>query len=95
MAWSFRPVSSPASPIAGITFELSAIAAVVIGGTSLSGGKGGILGTLVGAIFIATLINGLVILNVSSFWQQVIMGLVVLVAVGIDQYRKRLASGRV
>jgi ribose transport system permease protein len=82
-------------PIAGITFELSAIAAVVIGGTSLSGGKGGILGTLVGAIFIATLINGLVILNVSSFWQQVIMGLVVLGAVGIDQYRKRLASGRV
>lgn len=82
-------------PIAGITFELSAIAAVVIGGTSLSGGKGGILGTLVGAIFIATLINGLVLLNTSSFWQQVIMGLVVLIAVGIDQYRKRLASGRV
>jgi ribose transport system permease protein len=82
-------------PIAGITFELSAIAAVVIGGTSLSGGKGGILGTLVGAIFIATLINGLVILNVTSFWQQLIMGLVVLAAVGIDQYRKRLASGRV
>ena len=82
-------------PIAGITFELSAIAAVVIGGTSLSGGKGGILGTLVGAIFIATLINGLVILNVTSFWQQLIMGLVVLGAVGIDQYRKRLASGRV
>ena len=81
-------------PIAGITFELSAIAAVVIGGTSLSGGKGGILGTLVGAIFIATLINGLVILNVSSFWQQVIMGLVVLAAVGIDQYRKRLSAGR-
>jgi ribose transport system permease protein len=81
-------------PIAGITFELSAIAAVVIGGTSLSGGKGGILGTLVGAIFIATLINGLVILNVSSFWQQVIMGLVVLAAVGIDLYRKRLSAGR-
>lgn len=81
-------------PVAGITFELSAIAAVVIGGTSLFGGKGGILGTLVGAIFIATLINGLVILNVSSFWQQVIMGLVVLAAVGIDQYRKRLAAGR-
>lgn len=81
-------------PVAGITFELSAIAAVVIGGTSLFGGKGGILGTLVGAIFIATLINGLVILNVTSFWQQVIMGLVVLAAVGIDHYRKRLAGGR-
>lgn len=79
-------------PIAGITYELSAIAAVVIGGTSLFGGKGNILGTLVGAVFIATLLNGLVILNVSSFWQQVFMGLVVLAAVGIDQYRKRLAA---
>jgi ribose transport system permease protein len=81
-------------PVAGITFELSAIAAVVIGGTSLFGGKGSILGTLVGAVFIATLLNGLVIMNVSSFWQQVVMGLVVLAAVGIDQYRKRLAAGR-
>lgn len=79
-------------PIAGITYELSAIAAVVIGGTSLSGGKGNILGTLVGALFIATLLNGLVILNVSSFWQQVFMGLVVMGAVGIDQYRKRVAA---
>lgn len=75
-------------PVAGISFELSAIAAAVIGGTSLSGGVGKVEGTLVGAIFIAMLQNGLVILNVSSFWQQVIMGLVVLVAVGIDKYRK-------
>lgn len=80
-------------PVAGITYELSAIAAVVIGGTSLMGGKGGIIGTLVGAVFIATLLNGLVINNVSSFWQQVFMGVVVLGAVGIDQYRKRIAAG--
>jgi ribose transport system permease protein len=78
-------------PVAGITFELSAIAAVVIGGTSLSGGIGGVLGTLVGAVFIATLLNGLVILNVSSFWQQVLMGIVVLAAVVIDKYRKQLS----
>jgi ribose transport system permease protein len=77
-------------PVAGITYELSAIAAVVIGGTSLSGGVGGILGTLGGAIFIATLMNGLVILNVSAFWQQVLMGIVVLAAVAIDKYRQRV-----
>lgn len=81
-----------AQPVAGITFELSAIAAVVIGGTSLFGGIGGVVGTLVGAIFIATLLNGLVILNVTSFWQQVLMGLVVLAAVAIDKYRKRLSG---
>jgi ribose transport system permease protein len=78
-------------PVAGISFELSAIAAVVIGGTSLYGGKGSVIGTLVGAIFISTLLNGLVILNVIAFWQQVIMGIVVLAAVIIDKYRQQLA----
>jgi len=76
-------------PVAGINFELSAIAAAVVGGTSLTtGGVGGVQGTLVGAVFIATLQNGLVILNVTSFWQQVIMGIVVLIAVAIDKHRK-------
>lgn len=80
-------------PVAGITFELSAIAAAVIGGTSLTkGGVGGVIGTLVGAIFIAALQNGLVILNVTSFWQQVFTGAVVLVAVAIDKYRKRVVT---
>jgi len=79
-------------PVAGITYELSAIAAVVIGGTSLAGGMGGVTGTLVGAIFIATLMNGLVILNVSAFWQQVLMGVVVLAAVALDKYRQRIAA---
>lgn len=79
-------------PVAGITFELSAIAAVVIGGTSLFGGVGGVLGTLVGAVFIATLLNGLVILNVTSFWQQVLMGVVVLAAVALDKYRKQFTT---
>ena len=80
-------------PVAGQGFELSAIAAAVIGGTSLTkGGVGGIWGTLVGAIFISALLNGLVILNVSAFWQQVFMGIVVLIAVAIDKYRKVLGS---
>lgn len=81
-----------AQPVAGTSFELTAIAAAVIGGTSLTkGGVGGVVGTLVGAVFIASLLNGLVVINVSSFWQQVIMGIVILVAVGIDKYRKKFS----
>lgn len=80
-------------PIAGTSFEMYAIAAAVIGGSSLTkGGIGGMLGTLIGAVFIATLQNGLVILNVSSFWQQVFMGIVVLLAVGIDKMRKKISQ---
>jgi ribose transport system permease protein len=74
-----------AQPNAGITYELDAIAAVVIGGTSLSGGKGSVWGTVLGAIIIGVLNNGLVLLNVSPFWQQVVKGLVILVAVIIDK----------
>jgi len=74
-----------AQPNAGITYELDAIAAVVIGGTSLSGGRGSVLGTVLGAIIIGVLNNGLVLLNVSPFWQQVVKGLVILVAVIIDK----------
>jgi ribose transport system permease protein len=74
-----------AQPNAGITYELDAIAAVVIGGTSLSGGKGSVWGTVLGAIIIGVLNNGLVLLNVSPFWQQVVKGLVILIAVIIDK----------
>jgi ribose transport system permease protein len=74
-----------AQPNAGMSYELDAIAAVVIGGTSLSGGKGTILGTVLGAMIIGVLNNGLVLLNVSPFWQQVIKGLVILLAVIIDK----------
>lgn len=81
-----------AQPVAGSSFELYAIAAAVIGGTSLTkGGVGGMMGTLIGAVFIASLLNGLVIVNVSSFWQQVIMGIVILIAVAIDKYRKKIS----
>lgn len=74
-----------AQPTAGTGYELDAIAAVVLGGTSLSGGKGRIVGTLIGALIIGTLNNGLNILNVSSFYQQVVKGIVILLAVLADR----------
>jgi ribose transport system permease protein len=78
-----------AQPNAGISYELDAIAAVVIGGTSLSGGKGTVWGTVMGAIIIGVLNNGLVLLNVSPFWQQVVKGSVILLAVVIDKMGER------
>lgn len=77
-----------ASPNAGTGAELDAIAAVVLGGTSLSGGQGGVVGTIIGALIIGVLNNGLNLLNVSSYYQQLIKGIVILVAVLIDR-RKR------
>lgn len=74
-----------AQPTAGTGYELDAIAAVVLGGTSLVGGKGRISGTLIGALIIGTLTNGLNILNVSSFYQQVVKGVVILLAVLMDR----------
>jgi len=78
-----------AQPNAGSGFELDSIAAVVIGGTSLSGGKGTIMGTVQGALIIGILNNGLVLLNVSPFWQQVIKGLVILLAVVIEKFNSK------
>lgn len=78
-----------AQPNAGLTYELDAIAAVVIGGTSLSGGKGSIMGAVLGGIIIGVLNNGLVLLNVSPFWQQVVKGVVILLAVIIDKAKTR------
>ncbi|REJ25481.1 ribose ABC transporter permease [Caldibacillus debilis] len=74
-----------AQPTAGISYELDAIAAVVIGGTSLSGGRGRIVGTLIGTLIIGVLNNGLNLLNVSSFYQQVVKGGVILLAVLLDR----------
>jgi erythritol transport system permease protein len=81
-----------AHPATGTDFELNAIAAVVLGGTSLSGGRGGIGGTLIGAFVIGILSDGLVMLGVSSFWQMVIKGLVIVVAVIIDQMQARMQA---
>lgn len=78
-----------AQPNAGTGYELDSIAAVVIGGTSLSGGKGSIWGTVLGAIIIGVLNNGLVLLNVSPFWQQVVKGFVILLAVIIDKVNSK------
>lgn len=77
-----------AQPTAGAGFELDAIAAVVLGGTSLSGGVGTVGGTLIGAMIIGVLDNGLNLLNVSSFYQQVAKGVVILLAVYVDKKRK-------
>lgn len=74
-----------ADPKAGMGYELDSIAAVVIGGTSLSGGRGSILGTVLGCLIIGVLNNGLFLLDVSPFWQQVIKGIVILGAVAIDK----------
>lgn len=77
-----------AQPTAGASFELDAIAAVVLGGTSLTGGKGRIFGTLIGVLIIGVLNNGLNLIGVSSFYQQVIKGVVILIAVLIDRKNK-------
>ncbi len=78
-----------AAPQAGKTFELNAIAAVVIGGAALSGGRGNVRGTLVGAFVIGFLADGLVILGVSTFWQIFIKGAVIILAVMLDQGQQR------
>jgi len=74
-----------AQPMAGEGYELDAIAAVVLGGTSLSGGSGSVIGTIIGALIIAVLNNGLNLLNVSSFYQLVAKGAVILLAVFLDR----------
>ena len=74
-----------AQPTAGVMFELDAIAAVVVGGTSLFGGRGGVFGTLVGALIIGVINNGMNLLNVPSFYQQIVKGGVILAALLIDR----------
>ena len=83
-----------AEAVAGQGFELTVIAAVVIGGTSLFGGVGSIFGTVVGATLIGVLSNGLVLLNVSSFIQQILIGVIVVLAVAFDRYAEARRLGR-
>lgn len=78
-----------ASPILGVGFELNAIAAVVIGGTSMSGGKGSMIGTALGASIIGVLNNGLLLLGLGDFARQIVTGFIIVVAVIIDKYRMR------
>jgi ribose transport system permease protein len=76
-------------PTAGQGYELQAIAAVVIGGGSLTGGEGSVLGTLIGAFVMGLLSNGSDLLGISPYWQQAIIGAVIIAAVGFDELRKR------
>lgn len=78
-----------AEQVAGQGYELQAIAAVVIGGTSLFGGQGSMVGTLIGAMLIGVLNNGLVILNVSPYYQQIVIGAIIVLSVYIDQLAKQ------
>jgi len=81
-------------PLAGVGAELDSIAAVIIGGASFFGGVGTVLGTLVGALIMGVLRNGLNLLNVSAYWQTVVLGLVIVVAVLIDVLRQRAMARR-
>jgi ribose transport system permease protein len=76
-------------PTAGVSYELDTIAAVVIGGTSLSGGKGGILGTIIGVLIIGVLRNGLNLLGVSPFTQAVVIGVVIALAVAAEAFKRK------
>lgn len=78
-----------AEAVAGTGYELTAIAAVVIGGTSLYGGTGSVIGTVIGALLTGVLLNGLVILNVSPYTQQILVGLIIVAAVAFDSFIKR------
>ncbi|MBS0571932.1 MAG: ABC transporter permease [Proteobacteria bacterium] len=81
-----------AQPALGLGYELEAIAAVVIGGTSLAGGRGTILGTLIGALIMSVLTNGLRVLSVAPEWQTVVTGAIIIVAVYADQLRRGRAA---
>jgi ribose transport system permease protein len=81
-------------PLGGQNYNLQAIAAAVIGGASLFGGEGNIIGALIGALLIELIANGSDLLNISTFWQQVILGIVIVLAVLYDQVRRRALAGR-
>jgi putative xylitol transport system permease protein len=80
--------TTAALPQAGVGYELDAIAAVVIGGASLAGGRGSLVGTLIGALIIGTINNGMDLLGVSSYYQQLLKGLIIVIAVAVDRTRK-------
>ncbi|MEN4041042.1 MAG: ABC transporter permease, partial [Anaerolineaceae bacterium] len=80
---------SSGQPGLGVGYELDAIASAVIGGTSFSGGVGTVWGTIIGALIIGVLNNGLDLLNVSAYWQQIVKGAIIVVAIIIDERKNR------
>jgi ribose/xylose/arabinose/galactoside ABC-type transport system permease subunit/ABC-type sugar transport system substrate-binding protein len=90
--WILSARVASADPSSGVLMELEAIAAVVIGGASLRGGRGSVTGTLVGAAIMGVLSNGLVLLGISAFWQQVLVGAVIVAAVAVDQLKARASA---
>jgi len=81
-------------PTIGVGFELNVIAAVILGGTRLNGGEGTVSGTVLGVLILGALNNGLVLLDVNSFWQDVVRGTVIILAVAIDEARRRRRNAR-
>ncbi len=91
-AWVLIGRIGSVSPQAGYTANLDSITAVVIGGTSLFGGRGSIYGTLIGALIVGVFRNGLALLGVDVLWQEFTVGLLIIVAVSIDQWIRRVSS---
>jgi len=79
-------------PTAGVGFEMSVIAAVIIGGVSLSGGKGSLSGAMIGVLTLYVLTNGMVLMDVSSFWQDIMRGMLIILAVYVDERRRTQSS---
>lgn len=83
-----------AQPTAGVGYEMEAIAAVIIGGTSIAGGSGGIFGTMIGAVMVSVIRNGLVLIGVQSYGTQIVIGIVLVCVVSLDITRKRLSANK-
>lgn len=83
---------SSAQTTAGSGTELTVMAAVIIGGTSMFGGSGSVVGSILGCLLLAVISNGLVLIRVDSFWQNLIFGIILLISVAIDKYRQKLSS---
>jgi len=88
LALADRIVTMREGRVAGTGYELTVIASVVIGGTSLFGGSGSIFGTVIGTLLIGVLLNGLVLMNVNSYIQQIIIGVIIVLAVAFDTFAK-------
>lgn len=81
-----------AQPIAGQSYEMESVAATIIGGTSIMGGEGGVIGSILGAIVMSIIKNGMVLLGLSTYWQQIVLGIIIVVAVVMDLMRKRVTK---